>query len=88
MDAVVWAGDEAPAWMRGGSYIVVRRARIALEHWDRMNVAFQEQTFGREKLSGAPLGAKAEFDPDRSRRQKRQWRSDLPRIRMCGSPMK
>ena len=63
MDAVVWAGDEAPAWMRGGSYIVVRRARIALEHWDRMNVAFQEQTFGREKLSGAPLGAKAEFDP-------------------------
>ena len=62
MDAVVWAGDEAPAWMRGGSYIVVRRSRIALEHWDRMNVAFQEQTFGREKLSGAPLGAESEFD--------------------------
>jgi deferrochelatase/peroxidase EfeB len=63
MDAVVWAGDEAPPWMRGGSYIVVRRARIALEHWDRMNVSFQEQTFGREKLSGAPLGAKNELDP-------------------------
>jgi deferrochelatase/peroxidase EfeB len=63
MDAVVWAGDEAPEWMRGGSYIVVRRARIALEHWDRMNVAFQEQTFGRQKLSGAPLGANSEFDP-------------------------
>jgi deferrochelatase/peroxidase EfeB len=28
-----------------------------------MNVSFQEQTFGREKLSGAPLGAKGEFDP-------------------------
>ncbi len=41
----------------------MRRARIALEHWDRMKVAFQEQTFGREKLSGAPLGAKNEFDP-------------------------
>ena len=63
MDAVVWAGEEAPPWMRGGSYMVVRRARIALEHWDRMNVAFQEQTFGREKLSGAPLGAREEFDP-------------------------
>jgi deferrochelatase/peroxidase EfeB len=63
MEAVVWAGDEAPAWMRGGSYLVIRRARIALEHWDRMKVAFQEQTFGREKLSGAPLGAKSEFDP-------------------------
>jgi deferrochelatase/peroxidase EfeB len=63
MDAVVWAGDEAPLWMRGGSYVVIRRARIALEHWDRMDVAFQERTFGRQKLSGAPLGAKSEFDP-------------------------
>ena len=63
MDAVVWAGEEAPDWMRGGTYMVVRRARIALEHWDRMKVAFQEQTFGREKLSGAPLGGKNEFDP-------------------------
>ena len=63
MDSVVWVGEEAPQWMRGGSYLVVRRARIALEHWDRMKVAFQEQTFGREKISGAPLGAKNEFDP-------------------------
>jgi deferrochelatase/peroxidase EfeB len=65
MDAVVWAGEEGPAWMRGGSYVVVRRARIALEHWDRMNVAFQEQTIGRQKLSGAPLGKTRERDqPD------------------------
>jgi deferrochelatase/peroxidase EfeB len=63
MDAFVWAGDEAPLWMRGGSYLVIRRARIALEHWDRMSVGFQEQTFGRHKLSGAPLGGKNEFDP-------------------------
>jgi deferrochelatase/peroxidase EfeB len=63
MDKVVWTGEEAPSWMRGGSYLVVRRARMALEHWDRMNVAFQEQTFGRQKLSGAPLGARDEFDP-------------------------
>jgi deferrochelatase/peroxidase EfeB len=63
MDAVVWAGEEAPSWMRGGSYLVVRRARMALEHWDRMKVAFQEQTFGRKKISGAPLGADNEFDP-------------------------
>ncbi len=48
--------------MRGGSYVVARRIRIALEHWDRMKVAFQEQTFGRHKLSGAPLGKKNEFD--------------------------
>ena len=49
--------------MRGGSYLVVRRIRIALEHWDRMKVAFQEQTVGRDKISGAPLGSKHEFDP-------------------------
>ena len=63
MDAVVWAGEGDPDWMRGGTYIVIRRARIALEHWDRTNVGFQEQTFGRQKLSGAPLGGAKETDP-------------------------
>jgi deferrochelatase/peroxidase EfeB len=60
---VVWAGAEGPDWMRNGSYMVTRRIRIALEHWDRMKVAFQEQTFGRAKVSGAPLGGKTEFEP-------------------------
>jgi deferrochelatase/peroxidase EfeB len=63
MAKLVWVGAEGPGWLRGGSYLVVRRIRIALEHWDRMNVAFQEQTFGRRKYSGAPLGGKDEFDP-------------------------
>ncbi len=62
MDAVVWAGSEGPAWMNNGSYMVARRIRIALEHWDRMKVMFQEQTFGRQKASGAPLGGQHEFD--------------------------
>jgi deferrochelatase/peroxidase EfeB len=62
MDKVVWVGAEGPDWMRGGSYAVTRRIRIALEHWDRMNVAFQEETVGRHKYSGAPLGKNAEFD--------------------------
>jgi deferrochelatase/peroxidase EfeB len=62
---VVWAGGEGPAWMKDGSYMVARRIRIALEHWDRMKLAFQEQTFGRRKASGAPLGGHGEFDtPD------------------------
>jgi deferrochelatase/peroxidase EfeB len=63
MVKIVWVGEEGPAWLRGGSYVVARRIRIAIEHWDRMNVAFQEQTFGRRKYSGAPLGGKHEFDP-------------------------
>jgi deferrochelatase/peroxidase EfeB len=62
MDKHVWVGSEAPDWMQGGSYVVIRRARIALEHWDRTKVAFQEQTFGRQKKSGAPLGSAHEFD--------------------------
>jgi deferrochelatase/peroxidase EfeB len=62
MDQFIWVGDEGPDWMRGGSYVVVRRIRIALEHWDRMNLAFQEQTVGRHKYSGAPLGGTNEFD--------------------------
>ncbi len=61
--SVVWAGAEAPPWLQGGSYLVVRRIRIALEHWDRTEVDFQEQTIGRHKYSGAPLGAKDEFAP-------------------------
>ncbi|OYV36136.1 MAG: deferrochelatase/peroxidase EfeB [Rhodospirillales bacterium 20-64-7] len=59
---VVWAGAEGPGWMAGGSYMVARKIRIALEHWDRMRLAFQEQTFGRHKASGAPLGGKTEFE--------------------------
>jgi deferrochelatase/peroxidase EfeB len=62
MEAVVWAGDEGPAWMRGGTYLVARRIRIALEHWDRTPVAFQEATVGRSKVLGAPIGGHAEFD--------------------------
>ena len=63
LDGVVWVGEEAQDWMQGGSYLVVRKIRIALEHWDRTPVDFQEQTIGRQKYSGAPLGGKAEFDP-------------------------
>jgi deferrochelatase/peroxidase EfeB len=63
MDRHVWVGEEGGAWMRGGTYMVARPTRIALEHWDRMKLAFQEQTVGRRKLTGAPLGARHERDP-------------------------
>jgi deferrochelatase/peroxidase EfeB len=62
MNEFVWVGSEGPAWMTGGSYVVTRRIRIALEHWDRMNLAFQEQAVGRHKYSGAPLGKRREHD--------------------------
>jgi deferrochelatase/peroxidase EfeB len=62
MNEFIWVGKEGPDWMQGGSYVVARRVRLALEHWDKMKPAFQEQVIGRQKASGAPLGAHKEFD--------------------------
>jgi len=62
MEKFVWVDSEGPDWMQGGSYLVVRRIRIALEHWDSSKVDFQEQTVGRHKASGAPIGRKNESD--------------------------
>lgn len=63
MDRFVWVGNEGPGWMRGGSYLVTRRIRMLLEVWDRSPLEDQEQTIGRHKYSGAPLGKQEEFEP-------------------------
>ncbi|WP_188066461.1 iron uptake transporter deferrochelatase/peroxidase subunit [Brevibacillus brevis] len=60
---VVWANTaESPAWMAGGSYMVMRRIRMRIEVWDRSTLTDQENTFGRHRLTGAPLGKANEFD--------------------------
>jgi deferrochelatase/peroxidase EfeB len=65
LDEFVWAGGEAPEWLRGGTYLVSRRIRMLIEVWDRATLVDQEQTIGRVKSSGAPLGGEDEFDaPD------------------------
>jgi deferrochelatase/peroxidase EfeB len=63
MNQFVWANGADAPWMQGGSYSVVRRIRITLEHWDNTEADFQEQVFGRHKYSGAPIGKKNEFEP-------------------------
>jgi deferrochelatase/peroxidase EfeB len=63
MDRFVWVGNEGPSWMRGGSYMVTRRIRMLLEIWDRSSLEDQEQTIGRDKYRGAPLGGHDEFEP-------------------------
>jgi deferrochelatase/peroxidase EfeB len=64
MDADVWVGDDTDqAWLRGGTYLVVRRIRMRLESWDRTSLQEQERVIGRRKTSGAPIGAEREFDP-------------------------
>jgi deferrochelatase/peroxidase EfeB len=70
MDKDVWVGTrDRPAWMHHRSYMVVRRIRMLLEVWDRSTLDDQQQTIGRVKDTGAPLGRKAEHDvPDLSTR--------------------
>lgn len=59
----VWVGDEGPAWLRGGSYLVARRIRMHIEAWDRTHLREQEDIFGRTKVEGAPYGGTREHDP-------------------------
>ena len=59
----VWvgAGDD-PAWMRDGTFMVTRRIRMLIEVWDRASLADQQDTIGRLKTSGAPIGGERESD--------------------------
>ncbi|HEY1740743.1 MAG TPA: iron uptake transporter deferrochelatase/peroxidase subunit [Acidimicrobiia bacterium] len=63
-DDSVWVpAPSTPAWMAGGSYMVVRRIRMHIEVWDRAALEDQQETIGRLKDSGAPIGAHQERDP-------------------------
>jgi deferrochelatase/peroxidase EfeB len=60
----VWVGGDRPgepSWLRDGTYLVARRIRMLIEVWDRTSLGDQEQTIGRHKESGAPLGERDEF---------------------------
>ncbi|TXK85366.1 iron uptake transporter deferrochelatase/peroxidase subunit [Paenibacillus sp. N3.4] len=63
MNNNVWikAGDGAD-WMAGGSYMVVRRIQMRIETWDQQPYSDQETIMGRQKVSGAPIDGRSEFD--------------------------
>lgn len=63
MDRHVWVDKtDGPSWMVNGSYVVTRRIRMHLESWDRDSLEDQQKVIGRDKIIGAPLGQKNEFD--------------------------
>jgi len=64
MERFVWVQpSDGPRWMAGGTYLIARRIQILFDVWDATSLEGQERVIGREKLSGAALGAKNEYDP-------------------------
>ncbi|WP_341976448.1 Dyp-type peroxidase [Microbacterium sp. LWO13-1.2] len=61
-DRVVWAED---GWLAGGTGVVIRRIRMDLDKWDRLDRSGRDASVGRSIANGAPLTGTGEFDePD------------------------
>ncbi len=52
---LLWGGDDGPAWLRGGSSVVVRRIAMRLDDWDRVDRSSRENAIGRRLDTGAPV---------------------------------
>jgi deferrochelatase/peroxidase EfeB len=64
MNDYVWVRPtDRPAWLAGGSYLIARRIKILFDVWDSTSLEGQQRTIGRDKLTGAPLGSRREYDP-------------------------
>ena len=53
---VVWA-DNGPDWAVGGTVLVLRRIRMLMDRWDRLDRPVQETVIGRNMTDGELLGA-------------------------------
>lgn len=61
-DRVVWSED---GWLAGGTGMVIRRIRMDLDKWDRLDRGGRDASVGRTLANGAPLTGTGEFDePD------------------------
>jgi deferrochelatase/peroxidase EfeB len=63
-DRHVWISGGSRTAMLGGTYLVVRRIEVDLKAWRRLALEEQERVIGRHRGSGAPLGARREFDAE------------------------
>ncbi|MFJ6608914.1 Dyp-type peroxidase [Streptomyces sp. NPDC091289] len=57
------SGPAVPPWLVGGSYVVIRRIRMLLDHWDTLPLPHREQALGRRTADGAPLTGGGEHTP-------------------------
>ncbi|WP_062380937.1 Dyp-type peroxidase [Demequina pelophila] len=62
-DAAVWARDDAPGWLQGGTSLVLRRIAMDLEGWDAVDLAGRSNALGRDHATGVPLTGGEETDP-------------------------
>lgn len=64
-ETLVWGASSNPAWLRGGTSMVLRRVVMDLDSWDRVDRVGREEVMGRRLANGAPLTGNAENDePD------------------------
>ena len=62
---LLWSADAGPAWLRGGSSVVVRRIEMDLDGWDRADRLGRENAIGRRLSTGAPVtGGGIDAAPD------------------------
>ena len=63
-ERLVWGGG-GPAWLEGGTGLVLRRISMDLDAWDGLDRSGREQAVGRTLAEGAPLTGTREHDePD------------------------
>jgi len=63
-DTVVWVPDgSAPAWLAGGSALIIRRLAMDVVTWGGLDVTSKEESIGRRLADGAPLTGGTETTP-------------------------
>lgn len=62
---LIWHDAAAPAWLVGGTSMVVRRIAMNLDTWEEVDRPVREAVIGRRLADGAPLTGTQEHDePD------------------------
>ena len=75
-EATVWNDGAKQSWFANGSAVAIRRIRMNLDLWEKLQPQQMEAAFGRYVTTGAPLGGTHEFE-----------RADLVRRDANGEPV-